>query len=153
MAKRSSGISLKLDGFDDIIKQLNLAESQADHHAKELLTQCAEIAESELISEAQAKGVKQDIIDEVKTEIEGGHARYTAHVGWKLGEYDPRNPSKGYIAVFENYGTVKRKTAKGKNRGALTAKNFIKDANKSAKKKIKKLQDVYYAKMLGGLKK
>ena len=58
MAKRSSGISLKLDGFDDIIKQLNLAESQADQHAKALLAQCAEIAESELISEAQAKGVK-----------------------------------------------------------------------------------------------
>lgn len=142
MAK--SGITITLKGFDDLFERLREAGKDVDKAAQKAIREGARVMETELRSEAEASGVPESITREIRTKITSKDDRYTAAVGWELDGYDPRNPSAGYEAIFLNYGTVRRKTRRGKNRGAISKKapeqQFIARAKKRAKAKIKKQQ-------------
>lgn len=83
-----------------------------------------------------------------------------------MGNYDPKNPSAGYKAVFRNYGTVRR-TVKdtgehatvggnwktlGTDRGAVTGTGFIATAKDASRPKVKKIQRQKLDDILKGLK-
>jgi hypothetical protein len=138
MAK--SGISIKLDGFEEMLERIEKASGKADKAARQVVKKSAEIVEAELKAECTRQNIPDNIINAITTEIENSATTASAQVGWKLGNYDPRKPAIGYLAVFLNYGSEKRTTKRGSNRGRLVGKKFIATAKKKASKKVKALQ-------------
>ncbi|MBP3573215.1 MAG: HK97 gp10 family phage protein [Prevotella sp.] len=152
----AGGIKLNLKGFEKMLSQIQDAGRNADPAARRAVNESARIVEDELRTQCQAAGVPDDITREIKTTTSTeGDGRYSAKVGWKLGNYDPRNPSTGYKAIFLNYGTVRRQTRRGKNRGEIRkpARNqqFIFSAKKKAQSKVRKLQKQMLEEITGGL--
>lgn len=135
----SGRIKLDLSGYEELIETLADKAETAQKAAKKVITSNARILNEKLHNACRESNVPPDIENEITTEIEDdGNGRYTAKVGWKLGQYTPKKPSKGYIAVFMNYGTVKRMTKRGHNRGILVNRGFIQLAKKRARSKIRK---------------
>lgn len=138
MAK--SGISIKLDGFEEMLERIEKASGKADKVARQVVKKSAEIVEAELKAECTRQNIPDSIINAITTEIENSATTASAQVGWKLGSYDSKKPTIGYLAVFLNYGSEKRTTKRGSNRGRLVGKKFIATAKKKASKKVKALQ-------------
>lgn len=149
----AKGISLSLKGFDKLLEQLKEAGKDVDTEAARLIKEDAAIVDTELKAACKASNVPNDIINEITKTVQSSLNVYSAEVGWKLGNYDPKNPSAGYKAIFLNYGTVRRHTAKGYGRGEIpkkpTAQQFIAQAKRKAKTKISKRHKEMLKKMLG----
>lgn len=132
----SSKAILQLKGFDNLLEQIQKAGGSIDQAADSCLRQSAQIMQSELKAQMQAAGVDGDLINSMpppQIEIKGN--RYSAAVGYKKGNFDPRNPSDGYKAIFLNYGTPRRT-----KHGKVAARGFIQKAKKDASPRIKKAQ-------------
>lgn len=149
----AKGISLSLKGFDKLLSQLKEVGEDVDAEAARIIKEDAEIVDTELKAACKSSNVPEDIINEITKTVQGSLNVYSAEVGWKLGNYNPKNPSAGYKAIFLNYGTVRRHTAKGYDRGEIpkksTAQQFIAQAKKKAKTKISKKHKEMLKKMLG----
>lgn len=154
MAK--SGIKINLKGFEKMLEDLQAAGGNVERVAAAAIRDSAQVVETTLRDEAKASGVPDSITSEIKTKTSGSFNQYSAEVGWQLDTYDPRNPSAGYKAIFLNYGTVRRTTRSGKNRGAIpkraTTQQFIYTAKKKARPKVRKLQKEAIQRALEGLK-
>lgn len=132
----SSKAILQLKGFDDILEQIQKAGGSIDAAADSCLRQSAQIMQQELQQQMQAAGVDSGLVGSMpppQITVKGN--RYSAAVGYKKGDYDPRNPSDGYKVVFLNYGTPRR-TMHGK----VEARGFIEKAKNKARPKIKRAQ-------------
>lgn len=136
-----AGIKLDLSGFTEMLKNVEKAQGDVDAATSRAVNECANIVEAELKAQASAKKVPSSITSAIRKSVEVNADVYSAKVGWTLDSYDPRNPSAGYKAIFLNYGTVRRQTRAGKNRGAIEkptkSGQFIYAAKKSAATKCK----------------
>ena len=144
-----SGISLNLNGFDDLFEKIKKAGGAVDKAAKTCIEKSADIMQSELKEQMQSVNVSARLINAMpppKTSVDGN--RYKAEVGYEKGDYDPRNPSDGYKVVSLNYGTPKRT-----KHGKVKARGFIQSAKKNARPKIKKQQEETLNDILKELKK
>lgn len=152
----AGGIKLNLKGFEKMLEDIQAAGKDVDRAAADAIRESAKVVETELRAETSASGVPADITSEIKSQTSSSGDRYTANVGWQLGTYNPQNPSAGYKAIFLNYGTVRRTTRAGKNRGAITKRTqsgqFIYSAKKKAQPKVRKIQREILKKALGDLK-
>lgn len=129
-------IKLKLEGFDDLLTQIEKAGGSIDVAAETCLKKSAEIMESELASEMGKAGVESSLINRMdKSEVFVDGNAYVAKVGYKKGAYNPNDPSDGYKVVFLNYGTPHRSL-----HGKIVARGFIQKAKKKAAPRIKKVQ-------------
>lgn len=141
-------IKLQLNGFDDLLSQIEKAGGTIDGAAKQCLQTSADIMHAELKTQMQAANVDGGLISRMPSpEVESKGNTHTARVGFKKGAYDPKNPSDGYKVVFANYGTPRRS-----EHGKQPAKRFIEKAKKKARPRIKKAQQETLDKILGGLK-
>lgn len=141
-------IKLNLNGFDDMLSQIEKAGGTIDEAAKQCLQTSAQIMHDELTAQMTAAKVESGLINRMPPpEVEKEGNRHTARVGYKKGAYDPNNPSDGYKVIFANYGTPRRS-----KHGQQPEKRFIEKAKKKAKSKIKKAQQKTLDKILGGLK-
>lgn len=165
------GIKLTISGFEKLLEEIQQAGGSVDVAAKQALRNSADIVESELKAACNAAGVPSSISSEIKSKTKQEGNRYSAEVGWEIGNYNPRNLSAGYKAAFLNYGapgsggnrTVKKDkivtkiggefVTLGKDRGRIPAKNFIAKAKESSAPKVKKEQRQMLNKILKGLKK
>lgn len=144
----SSKITLKLEGFDALYKEIERAGGSANKAAESCIKQSAQIVQAELKNQMKAANVPADLIDRMPSpdiKIEGNS--YTAQVGYKKGAYNPKDPSDGYNVVFLNYGTPHRT-----QHGKVTARGFIQKAKKKATPKVKKAQKEVLEKIIGRLK-
>lgn len=140
-------IRLQLNGFDELLKQIEEAGGTIDGAAKKCLQKSANIMNDELKKQMTAANVDSDLINRMPPpELESDGNRHTARVGYKKGDYDPNDPSDGYKVVFANYGTPHRS-----KHGQQPAKGFIQKAKKKANSKIKKAQKETLDDILGGL--
>lgn len=140
-------IKLKLEGFDELLTQIEKAGGTIDGAAKKCLQKSAQIMHDELKAQMTAANVDSGLINRMPSpEIESEGNRHTARVGYKKGAYDPNNLSDGYKVVFANYGTPRRS-----EHGQQTAKGFIQKAKKKANTKIKKEQKATLDEILRGL--
>lgn len=145
---------LRLQGFDTLIKEIDRAGGDIDNAIVKAIAESETIVEKQLKAECDRVGVPGSISGEIKKEApKMQNDVCTGVVGWKLGAYDPKNPSPGYKAVFLNYGTVRRKTATGANRGEIVGRGFITAAKKKSKKPVAKVQQETFENILKGLKK
>lgn len=142
-------IKLKLDGFEDLLKQVEEAGGTVERATESCLKQSAHIMYKELKTQMQQSNVDSDLINSMPPpEIEVKGNKYIARVGYKKGAYDQSNPSDGYKVVFLNYGTPNRS-----KHGKVEARGFIQRAKKKANAPIKKAQKETIEKILGRLKK
>lgn len=152
MAK--GGITLKLDGFEELMKAVEKAGKNVNDVAEKVATESADIAAAEIATQYK-NGGHNSLADSVTKAVEIEGNRYKTSVGFVKDDYNPRNLSPFYKAVFLNYGTPKRtvKTEKvranlydfgfrtlGTNRGKMLPRHFIQNAKKAMSPKIKRKQ-------------
>lgn len=151
MGKKSK---LILTGFDDLLEQVKKADGNMKRATEVALKDGADALKKAYESQARSDGVPQKSIDALQTNPpKWSGNRCEAGAGFKLGSYDPENPSGGFIAMFENYGTDNRQTKAGENRGKMRALGFIQKAEKKAAAKVKKAEEGALKSILGGLAK
>lgn len=151
-------------GFHDLLEKIQKAEGDIEAAAWEAARKGAKAVRDELVSECNASGVPASVSSAVafKAERDAAGNRYACNIGWRMPEYNPRNPSPGHKAVFLNYGTPRRfvktenvrinfdgqwATLSG-NRGYIDGRGFIGRAKKKARPKVKKVQKEALEKML-----
>lgn len=141
-------IKLKLDGFDDLLREIQKAGGDVDSVMKECLSESAAIMQTELKTQMREANVPNHMIEEMpEPDLEGDYGVLTARIGYRKGTYDPRNPSIGYKVVFLNYGTPERT-----KHGKVIGRGFIQKAKKKALPKIRKQQEQALKDALKGLK-
>lgn len=141
-------IKIKLEGFDEMLAEIEKAGGTINAAAEQCLKKSADIMHDELKTQMQKANVDGGLISRMPSpviETEGN--RVTARVGYKKGQYDPNDPSDAYKVVFANYGTPHRSA-----HGQQPEKGFIQKAKKKASSRIKKAQAETLDKILGGLK-
>lgn len=140
--------------FAPLLEKINKAGGDVEAATWEAARKGARVMYEELKNEAAASGVPASVTNEITFQAERDDSgnRYACKVGWRMGEYDPSNPSTAYKAVFMNYGTPKRYTQAGAYRGSITGRGFIGRAKKKARPKIKKVQEEALSEILKGLK-
>lgn len=152
----AKSIKLNLKGFEKMLADIQAAGKDVDAAAAQAIKESARVVDSELHTEAAASNVPDDITEQITTQTTQSADTYSASVGWKLGTYNPQNPSAGYKAIFLNYGTVRRQTRRGYNRGAIQKRavnqQFIYRAKQRAAPKVRKIQREILRKALGDLK-
>lgn len=140
---------LQLKGFDDLLEQIQKAGGSIDRSVDSCLRQSAQIMQKELKSQMQAADVDSDLIDAMPPPtITADGNSYRAEVGYKKGNYDPRNLSDGHKVVFLNYGTPRRSM-----HGKVAARGFIDKAKKKARPQIKRAQQATLENILGRVSK
>lgn len=142
-------IKLNLNGFEDLLKEIEAAGGSINSAADSAIRQSAQIMQSELKSQMQNAGVDSGLIGAMPPpEIETNANRFQARVGYRKGSYNPDNLSDGYKVVFLNYGTPNRR-----KHGKERARGFVQKAKRRAKPKIKKEQEKALKKILARLEK
>lgn len=140
---------MKLDGFEQLLKELQKAEGNVEKATEKCLRKSADIMQDTLKAEMVKSNVDSGLINAMPPpEIENNHGLITARVGYKKGAYNPDNLSDGYKVVFLNYGTPHRK-----KHGKVVARGFIQKAKRKAKKPIQQQQENTLKEILKGLKK
>ena len=140
-------IKLKLEGFEELLREIEKAGGSITYSTKKCVEKSAEIMQEELKSQMARLNVDNDLIARMPPpEFETTANRITARVGYKKGVYDPKNPSDGYLVAFINYGTPNRT-----EHGKIRARGFIKAAKRKAKKQIKAEQEKTLKEILKGL--
>lgn len=142
-------IKMKLEGFDELLKEIEEAGRSMNSAIDSTMRQSAQIMQSSLQSEMKNAGVEGSLISAMpapRVKSEGNI--FQAEVGYIKGSYNPKDPSDGYKVVFLNYGTPYRR-----KHGKVAARGFIQKAKKKAQPKIKKAQKAALEKILSRLKK
>lgn len=145
MASRSrkSYIALNLEGFDELLKKIEDAGGSINGAVDSAMKQSAQIQQKELKAQMRKADVDTGLINRMPPpEIEWNGNACIARVGYKKGEYDPKNLSDGYKAVFINYGTPR-----------ISPREFVQKAQNKAKSQIKKAQAETLNKILGRVQK
>ena len=147
---------LQLQGFDDFIERLEKAGATMENEGRKCFEKCAENLYDELYLKAQKAGLDNRLLEQIDERfIEGGGVWYY-EVGWKKQKPSATNPLPDvYKVMFYNYGTPRRTTAEGKNRGEESAHpkgshGFIKKAKLAVRNKNRKLQEETLKKIIGG---
>ena len=137
MAK--SYISIKMNGFDELLKDIEKAGGAIDSSVDTCMRESAKIQQEALKATMQKKKIDSNLIGRMPPpEIKWEGNSCEARVGYKKGKYDRSNLSDGYKAVFINYGTPNR--IDKDNEPHIDARGFIKEAKKKALPEIKKKQ-------------
>ena len=141
-------IKIKLEGFDELLEQIEKAEGDVDRAANSALSASAEIMESELRAQLNAATESNLAQRMPRFKIKHVGNSYRAEVGFQSTPYNPRDPSDYHKAVFLNYGTPFRS-----KHGKEEARGFITKAKRRARPKIKKAQKEALDKIIQRLKK
>lgn len=142
-------IKLKLEGFDELLKEIEKAGGTINSATRECMKKSADIMQEELRSKMTSANVDSDLISAMPpNEIESSGNIITARVGYKKGAYNPDALSDGYKVVFLNYGTPHRSA-----HGKVDARGFIQKAKNAARKQIKAEQEKTLTEILKGLSK
>lgn len=142
-------IKVDLKGFSDMVEQIEAAGGDVARATDSCMRQCAQIMHAELKAEMKSTGVDDGLTNRMpQPEIEVNGNRYTSKVGYKMGNYNPDDPSDGYKAAFWNFGTPNRT-----KHGKVAPHGYIARAKKTAAPKIKKTQKQTLEKILGRVSK
>ena len=144
-------VKLTLSGFDKLLSEIQDAGGEIKPATERALQSSANLATAKIRSGAEARNLGSEGIIDPTVKWNGNRA--SVEVGYKLGAYNSRDLSPGYKALFTEYGTGKRSTRKGANRGAMKADPFIRPTVEESKKEIVKAQKVALERVLKGLKK
>ena len=159
MAKTASyrgkaGIGISVN-FNSLLEKIKEAEGDIEAATWEAARKGAKVMYDELQAQCSASGVPASVSNAITFQAERDNSgnRFACKVGWRVPDYDPKNPSPAHKAIFLNYGTPHRQTESGADRGYMDGKGFIGRAKKKARPKIKKAQEDALTEILEGLPK
>lgn len=133
-----NGAKLELTGFNELLEAIQKAQGNTKKIVNDCMEKEADIAKQALEDECHKSKVADSVTNEIrKKPIKWDGDTAKCSVGWEIGNYDPKNLSAGFKAIFINYGTPKRTTSKGYNRGEVEGRGFIKRAKTKTKKLAK----------------
>ena len=139
-------IKIKLEGFDELLQQIEAAGRAADSAAESAVKAGAQVMQQELKSALNA-ATESGLANRLPVpEIKKSGNQVSASVGFQSTPYNPNNPSDYHKAIFLNYGTPTRKL-----HGQEKARGFITKAKRRARPKIKKVQKEALEKILARL--
>lgn len=139
---------LEIKGFEKLLEKVQQAEGNIDKVTTMIANESVDIIYSDLKNAAEAAGVPSSVVNEITKEKATWHGNVcSAGVGWKLGSFNPDNPSQGYKAIFLNYGTPRRS-----KHGQIQGRFFITRAKGTSRKKVKKVQQKALEEITGDLK-
>lgn len=157
MAKTSSyasktGVAISVN-FDSLLNKIKKAGGDIERATWDAARKGGRVYYETLIAECKASGVPDNLIKQIRFNClrESNGNRYAVVVGWYMDEYDPANPADGYKVVFLNYGTPRRETRTGAERGYITGRGFIGRAKRKAQRPIKNAQEELLKSILGDL--
>ena len=150
----SGKVKLTLTGFDKLLDEVQFAQGSIEAATERALVSSAKMLTQEIRKGAVERNLDAGDLIVPKAEWLGDMC--SVEVGFKLGAYNPSNPSTGYKALFREYGAPSkggnRSTKKGANRGAVAADPFIRPAVKRNQKAIRNAQKKALERILKGLK-
>jgi hypothetical protein len=140
-------IELKLEGFDEMLKQIQKAEGDIIPACEKCAKISGDIMNEELTAQMLQSNVPSNLVADLPApSVENDFGLITTKAGYKKGAYDPHNLSTGYKVLFLNYGTPHRK-----EHGVVQGRFFIDRAKRKAKTKIRKAQKDALHEILKGL--
>lgn len=140
-------VKLTLKGFDSYLRKLEKAGGNVQKVSEKALLKSAEVFHAGLEKNVKASPMSEATKDAMNKDMIPPRIVYSsdyfvvAETGFRMGTYNPKDLSGGFIAQFNEYGTVRRKTRKGKNRGSLEEMEFTRRTHKQVDRKIRKLQE------------
>lgn len=148
-----TGVAIQVNGFDSLLKKIQKAGGDIEAATWDAARAGGRVYYNTLVEECKRSNVPDNLINKIRFNClrESSGNRYAVVVGWYMDEYDPANPADGYKVVFLNYGTPRRTTESGANRGYITGRGFIGRAKKKAQKPIKAAQEQFLKKIVDGL--
>lgn len=141
-------IHIKLEGFDELLKEIEAAGRSMDSAAESAVKAGAYAMQSEMKDALRASSDSGLASRLPEPQIEKHGNVIKARVGFISTPYDPEKPSDYFKAIFLNYGTPYR-TKHGKE----TARGFVTKAKRRARPKFQKAQKEALNKILQRLKK
>ena len=147
-------IKLKLEGFDDLLHEIEKAGGEIEKATESAMRMSANIMQTELKSEMTKSNVDKDLISRMPPfQIENDYGAITASVGYRQTDYNPDNPSDYFKAIFLNYGTPYRSEHGKIEKGGKVKLGFVRRAKSKANRRIKQQQEEALNKILARLKK
>lgn len=140
-------VKLTLKGFDSYLNKLRKAGANVQKVSEKALLESAVMFNSELEKNVKASPMSEATKDEINKSLIKPQITHSsdmlviANAGFRIGNYDRDDPSGGFIALFNEYGTEDRTTRSGENRGSLEKMEFTKRTHRKVDAKIRKLQE------------
>lgn len=150
-------VKLTLTGFDTYLVRLKNAGADVRKTAEKALLESARVFKTSLEKNVNASPMSAEVKRKIMSSMIQPRISHStdyfvqAETGFKKGDYNPDNLSGGYVALFNEYGTVERRTGEGYSRGSLEELEFTRRAIKESKNKIRKLQEDVLNEALEGL--
>lgn len=138
-------INVQLKGFDRMLEKIQEAEGNIHESAMKAseagIQAMHDALKDAVLSSPVSVDTQVKMLESLRPPVTINYGNlYWSSVGFKMGAYDPKNPSGGYIAVFNEFGTKQRKTKEGQGTGKIPAMNTIIPAIKQARPAIRKAQ-------------
>lgn len=143
-------LRLTLRGFENYLAQLKDAGADVERIAEKALKESGDILYKSLVENTKGSGLNEDTIRKMEESLQkptiykdylGDRiSKVTCELGYRKGKYDPDDLSGGYVALFNEYGTVERHTEQGADRGKLAERQFTRRAIKQTSNRIRKTQ-------------
>lgn len=153
MAKRYGTGNIVLKGFDEYIQALTDAGKSIDKEGKQCFLECTKEVSTALLKYSTKAGLPSKLKKSIKSEtvLNDNAGVWYYETGWQKGKPNYKKLSDAYKVLFYNYGTPRRTTKKGQNRGQEKATYFISNAKRSAARSCKKIQKNFLADITKGL--
>lgn len=147
-----TGVAVSVN-FDSLLNKIKKAGGDIEAATWDAARAGGRVYYQYLVEECKRSGVPEHLIDKISFNClrDSGGNRFAVVVGWKIPNYNPNDPADVYKVIFLNYGTPRRETSTGANRGYINGRGFIGRARKKAVRPIKAAQEELLNKILKGL--
>ena len=147
-----SGVAVSVN-FDSLLNKIKKAGGDIEAATWDAARAGGRVYYQYLVEECKRSGVPEHLIDKISFNClrDSGGNRFAVVVGWKIPNYNPNDPADVFKVIFLNYGTPRRETSTGANRGYINGRGFIGRARKKAVRPIKAAQEELLNKILKGL--
>ena len=147
-----TGVAVSVN-FDSLLNKIKKAGGDIEAATWDAARAGGRVYYQYLVEECKRSGVPEHLIDKISFNClrDSGGNRFAVVVGWKIPNYNPNDPADVFKVIFLNYGTPRRETSTGANRGYINGRGFIGRARKKAVRPIKAAQEELLNKILKGL--
>ena len=149
-----AGVAVTVN-FDTLLKKIKKAGGDIEAATWDAARKGGRIYYNNLVEECKRSNVPDHLINKIRFNClrDSSGNRFAVVVGWLMENYNPNDPADGYKVVFLNYGTPRRETSTGADRGYISGRGFIGRAKRKSTKPIKEAQQNFLNDLLKDLTK